>query len=271
MLPLPIVAPIIIGGVLLEVAWSHRRQLGLYTAKESATSVGTAVINQIASFVLLGWKYLVLVAAASLAPWTIPLNPATIVVGFLGVEFFYYWYHRLSHEVPTLWTMHFVHHSSPEYNLLVAPRLSAVAHLVSPLFFVPLALVGFSPEFITVTLALGLFLQFFLHTQTIGTLGPLEGLVNTPSAHRVHHGTNRQYIDRNYGSTLMVFDRLFGTYEPEGETVRYGVTTGHWGYNPFRLQFAPLWRHVTRKGWRREQQDDAGRNLEPAGETRVPA
>ena len=79
----------------------------------------------------------------------------------------------------------------------------------------------------------------------------LEGIINTPSAHRVHHGTNRRYIDRNYGNVLLVFDRLFGTYEPEGETVRYGVTTGHWGYNPLRLQFEPIWRHLTGRGWTR--------------------
>jgi sterol desaturase/sphingolipid hydroxylase (fatty acid hydroxylase superfamily) len=254
MLPLPIVGPVIVVGVLLELAWSRRRRLGVYTAKESAASVGTAVINQIASVALLGWKYLVLVGVASLVPWSIPLNVGTVVVGLLGVEFLYYWYHRLSHEVPVLWTMHFVHHSSPEYNLLVAPRLSAVAHLVSPFFFAPLALVGFSAEFIVLAIAVGLFFQFFLHTQAIGRLGPLEGIINTPSAHRVHHGTNRQYIDRNYGNVLMIFDRLFGTYEPEGETVRYGVTTGHWGYNPLRLQFSPLWRHVTGKGWNREKQ-----------------
>ncbi len=251
--PIAIPIAIIISFVLLELAWSRRHHLGLYTKKESMASIGTAIINQVASFALLGWKYLVLAGVASFAPWSIPLNALTVVIGFLGVEFCYYWYHRLSHEIPTLWTMHFVHHSSPEYNLLVAPRLSAVAHLVSPLFFVPLALIGLSPEFIMLTLSAGLFLQFFLHTQTIGQLGPLEGITNTPSAHRVHHGTNRQYIDRNYGSTLMVFDRLFKTYEPEAETVRYGVTTGHWGFNPLRLQFAPLWHHLTRQGWRREQ------------------
>lgn len=254
MLPVQFVAPLIVTGVLLELAWSHRRRLGLYTAKESMASIGTAVINQVASVALLGWKYLVLAGVASLAPWSVPLEAGTIVVGLLGIEFCYYWYHRLSHEVPALWTMHFVHHSSPEYNLLVAPRLSGVAHLVSPFFFAPLALIGFAPEFIVLALAAGLFFQFFLHTQTIGRLGPLEGIINTPSAHRVHHGTNRQYIDRNYGNVLMVFDRLFGTYEAEGETVRYGVTTGHWGYNPIRLQFAPLWHHLTGTGWRREKQ-----------------
>jgi len=267
MLPVPIVLPVVVGGVLLELAWSHRRRLGLYTRKESAASVGTAVINQIASVALLGWKYLVLAGVASLVPWSIPLNVGTVVVGFVGIEFFYYWYHRLSHEVPAMWTMHFVHHSSPEYNLLVAPRLSALAHLVSPFFFAPLALVGFSAEFIVLAIAVGLLFQFFLHTQTIGRLGPLEGIINTPSAHRVHHGTNRQYIDRNYGNVLMVFDRLFGTYEPEGEKVRYGVTTGHWGYNPLRLQFEPMWRHLTRRGWKREKQTA----VKAADTTEVPA
>jgi sterol desaturase/sphingolipid hydroxylase (fatty acid hydroxylase superfamily) len=265
MLPAWIVLPTLVVGVLLELAWSRRRRLRIYTAKESMASVGTAVINQIGSVALLGWKYFVLVGIASFVPWSIPLNAATVVVGFLGVEFFYYWYHRLSHENPTLWTMHFVHHSSPEYNLLVAPRLSAVAHLVSPFFFAPLVLVGFSPGFVVLAVAVGLFFQFFLHTQAIGRLGVLEGIINTPSAHRVHHGTNPQYIDRNYGNILMVFDRLFGTYEPEGDTVRYGVTTGHWGYNPLRLQFSPIWRHLTRRGWNREKQSP----VEPADTTEV--
>ena len=265
MLPVPIVLPVLVVGVLLELAWSHRHRLRLYTTKESLASIGTAVINQIGNVALLGWKYFVLLGVASFAPWSIPLNAGTVVLGFLGVEFFYYWYHRLSHENPTLWTMHFVHHSSPEYNLLVAPRLSAVAHLVSPFFFAPLALIGYSAEFIVLALAVGLFFQFFLHTQAIGRLGPLEGIINTPSAHRVHHGTNPQYIDRNYGNVLMVFDRLFGTYEPEAETVRYGVTTGHWGYNPLRLQFAPIWRHLTGRGWNREKQSP----VEPADTTEV--
>lgn len=254
MLPLYIIGPPVLIAVLAELLWSRRHRLGLYTLKETLASLGTAAINQIASVASLAWKYLVFAVAASFVPWSIPLNAGTIVLGFIGVEFFYYWYHRLSHEIPALWAMHFVHHSSPEYNLLVAPRLSAVANLVGPVFFLPMVMLGFSPEFVALALAAGLFYQFFTHTQTVGTLGPLEGIVNTPSAHRVHHGSNEQYIDRNYGGALMVFDRLFGTYEPEGETVRYGVTTGHWGYNPLRLQFVPIWRLLRGKDWRRERQ-----------------
>jgi sterol desaturase/sphingolipid hydroxylase (fatty acid hydroxylase superfamily) len=261
------VLPLVVAGVLLELAWSRRRRRGLYSRKESLASVGTAAINQIAAFVSLGWKYLVLGAVGGLVPWSIPLNVVTVVVGFVGVEFCYYWYHRLSHEVPALWAMHFVHHSSPEYNLLVAPRLSAVANFVSPIFFVPLALLGFSPEFTVLALSAGLLFQFFLHTQTVGRIGPLEGTVNTPSAHRVHHGTNPQYIDRNYGSTLMIFDRLFGTYEPEGETVRYGVTSGHWGYNPLRLQFAPIWQFLTGRGWTRQQPTEVAPVAQPVADS----
>ena len=252
MLPVLVVLPLAVVGVLAELAWSRRRQIRLYSLKESLASVGTAVINQVASVASLGWKYLVLAVVGGVVPWSIPLNVATVVVGFIAVEFFYYWYHRSAHEVSALWSMHFVHHSSPEYNLLVGPRLSAVANLVTPLFFVPLALVGYSAEFITIALAAGLFYQFFMHTQLVDRLGPLEGIINTPSAHRVHHGTNPQYIDRNYGGALMIFDRMFGTYEPEGEEVRYGVTSGHWGHNPIRLQFAPLWLLVRGKGWGRQ-------------------
>ena len=252
MLPVLVVLPLAVVGILAELAWSRRRRISLYSVKESLASVGTAAINQVASVASLGWKYLVLAAAGSFVPWSIPLNAATMVVGFIAVEFCYYWYHRSAHEIPALWSMHFVHHSSPEYNLLVGPRLSAVANLVTPLFFVPLALVGYSAEFIMIALAAGLFYQFFMHTQLVDRLGPLEGIINTPSAHRVHHGTNPQYIDRNYGGALMIFDRMFGTYEPEGETVVYGVTSGHWGYNPLRLQFAPLWLFIRGKGWGRQ-------------------
>lgn len=253
MLPLTALGPVIIVCMLAEFAWSHRQRLGLYSLKESLASVGTAVINQIAKVALLGWKYLVLAGVASFVPWSIQLNVGTVLVGYLAVELFYYWYHRASHEIPVLWTMHFIHHSSPEYNLLVAPRLSALSHLVTPFFFIPLVLVGYSPEFIVAALAIGLFLQFFLHTQAIGELGRLEGWINTPSAHRVHHGTNPEYIDKNYGGALIVFDRLFGTYQPEGDEVRFGVTTGHWGFNPFRLQFEPMWRFLIHLSWGREK------------------
>nr|WP_243436237.1 sterol desaturase family protein [Acanthopleuribacter pedis] len=159
----------------------------------------------------------------------------------MAVEFAYYWYHRFSHEIPFLWAIHHAHHSSTHMNLTTAVRLNWMGGFVSIPFFMPLVLLGLSPNMIVTALALNLLFQFFLHTEAIGKLGKLEGaLINTPAAHRVHHGTNPAYIDKNYGGVLIIFDRLFGTWEPEQEQVRYGVTTGPVRSNPFVIVFAPM-------------------------------
>ena len=174
--------------------------------------------------------------------FTLPAMPWAFLLTFVVADLAYYRYHRFSHEIPILWTMHHTHHSGMWMNLTAAVRLNWVANFVAPLFFAPLVLVGFSGEWLTASLALGLFCQFFLHTEAVGRLGWFEGkLLNTPSAHRVDHGSNRQYIDKNYAGAFIVWDRLFGTYEPEVEKVRCGVTSGFVGYNPFRIQLGPLW------------------------------
>lgn len=239
---------------LAEFVWARRNNIPTYTRNETLASIGTAALNRLGQVVSVVWKYFVFRQVAQFVPWSIPTTVGTVIVAFLLAEFFYYWFHRASHEVPLMWSMHFTHHSSPEYNMLVAPRLSVLNKFLSPLFFIPMIAMGFSPELTAGAVTAGLFFQLFLHTEAVGKLGRLEGIINTPSAHRVHHGSNPQYIDRNYGGSLMIFDRLFGTYEPEGEKVRYGVTTGHWGYNPFVLQFKPFWMYITRNGWRREKQ-----------------
>jgi len=152
-----------------------------------------------------------------------------------------------------MWTMHHTHHSSPWMNLTTAVRLNWLGSFVSPIFFVPFVLIGFSAEILILSLAIGLFYQFFLHTEAVGKLGFLEGwLLNTPSAHRVHHGSNKQYIDKNYGGMLIMFDRIFGTYEPEVEKVKYGVTSGNVGHNPFVINFLPLLQYF-RGEWKREK------------------
>ena len=126
-------------------------------------------------------------------------------------------------------------------NLTTAVRLNWVANFFAPAFFLPLVLIGFSAEWVAISLALGLFYQLFLHTEAIPRLGWFEGkFFNTPAAHRVHHGSNSIYIDKNYGGALIVWDRIFRTYQPETEKVNYGVTTGSVGYNPFVIQLAPL-------------------------------
>jgi sterol desaturase/sphingolipid hydroxylase (fatty acid hydroxylase superfamily) len=157
-------------------------------------------------------------------------SPAVFGLGYLGVDFLYYWYHRKSHEMGIFWAAHVVHHQSEEYNLAVALRQGALPY--SWLFYLPLALVGLPPTVFLTVSSLDTLYQFWIHTRTIGRLGPLEAVLCTPSNHRVHHGRNPKYIDRNYGGTLIVWDRLFGTYKQEDEEPVYGITTPLRSWNP---------------------------------------
>jgi sterol desaturase/sphingolipid hydroxylase (fatty acid hydroxylase superfamily) len=163
----------------------------------------------------------------------IPMSSAWAWVAcFLGVDFFYYWFHRTSHEVNAVWATHVVHHQSEEFNLTVALRQGAFQGAFSWVFYLPLALLGFPPLMFLTLSSVNTLYQFWIHTRAIGKLGPLEWVLNTPSNHRVHHGRNPKYIDRNHGGTLIVWDRLFGTYQAEEEEVAYGITTPLRSWNP---------------------------------------
>ena len=152
-------------------------------------------------------------------------------------DFCYYWYHRVSHEVRFFWAGHVVHHSSRRYTLATALRQSWTAPVLGMVFWMPLPLLGFRPEMVALMSSFSLLYQYWIHTETIGKLGPLEWVMNTPSHHRVHHGSNPQYIDRNHAGIFIVWDRLFGTFEPEVEKVVYGLTKDVGTYNPVTLQF----------------------------------
>jgi len=157
--------------------------------------------------------------------------PAWIVC-FLGVDFCYYWFHRKSHEMNALWAAHVVHHQSEEYNLSVALRQSSLQAGFSWVFYLPLALLGFPPVMFATLVAFNTLYQFWIHTRAIGRLGPLEWVFNTPSHHRVHHARNPEYIDRNHGGTLIVWDRLFGTFRREEQEPVYGITRPLASWNP---------------------------------------
>ena len=165
--------------------------------------------------------------------FSVPMESWTAwVVCFIGVDFLYYWFHRMSHEVNAFWAAHVVHHQSEEYNLAVALRQGAFQGWFSWAFYLPLALVGFPPLMFLTLSSINTLYQFWIHTRVIGRLGPLEWVLNTPSNHRVHHGRNPKYIDRNHGGTLIVWDRLFGTFKAEEEEPVYGVTTPLKSWNP---------------------------------------
>ncbi|USD64449.1 sterol desaturase family protein [Vibrio sp. SCSIO 43136] len=162
-------------------------------------------------------------------------------------DFCYYWFHRASHRVRWMWAAHVVHHSSEKMNFSTAFRQSLMYPLAGMwLFWVPLLVLGFEPQWVVFVVLLNLGLQFFVHTQWIRTLGPLEFIFNTPSHHRVHHGVNAQYIDKNYAGVLIIWDKIFGTFEPEAETVRYGISKPVNSFNPITVTFAE-WKAMLRE------------------------
>ena len=245
--------PVFLGLLLLE-AVSYRflpdeLERG-YEMRDTATSltmgVGSLVVGA-------PWKLVVLVVYAGLhqlAPWQLPMS-AWWAWGLLLVadDLAYYWFHRLHHEVRVLWASHVVHHSSQFYNLSTALRQSWTPMTSLP-FWLPLALAGFPPWAILLQQAISLLYQFFLHTERIDRLWrPIELVMNTPSHHRVHHASNARYLDRNYGGILIVWDRLFGTFQPEGERVRCGLTKNIETFNPVRVAFheyGAMWEDLRR-------------------------
>ena len=172
---------------------------------------------------------------------TVPLNGlASFAILFVGQEFCYYWYHRAAHRVRWFWATHAVHHSPNEFNLGIAYRFGWSGRLAgNAVFFVPMIWLGFPPQAVFAALALNLLYQFWLHTEWVPKLGWLEYVLNTPSHHRVHHASDADYVDKNYGGVLIMFDRLFGTFAAERDDLpcRYGLVTPLISHNPIRIAF----------------------------------
>jgi len=163
-------------------------------------------------------------------------SPVPWLIFFLGVDFCYYWFHRCAHRWNILWGAHVGHHQSEEYNLTTALRQSAFQYAFSWVFYLPLAILGCSPWMFLAQFSILKMYQFWLHTQAIGRIPLMEGIFSTPSSHRVHHAKNSIYVDKNYGGTLVIWDRLFGTWQPElaSETCHYGTTKPLSTWNPVR-------------------------------------
>jgi sterol desaturase/sphingolipid hydroxylase (fatty acid hydroxylase superfamily) len=217
----------------------------VYNLKETLCNLSILGMRRATQFVIVYLAIGPMQILHRFALFALPENTCTFIMALICVDFFYYWEHRIMHTVPLFWAFHEVHHSSPWFNLSTSYRLNLLDRLLGPLFFAPALLLGFTPKLVLTAFAINLTYQFFLHTQYVGKLGFLEGLINTPSAHRVHHGSNDIYLDKNFGGLFMIWDRLFGTYQPETETVKYGTTTGFISHNPLRVLingFILLWK-----------------------------
>ncbi|PTQ09417.1 sterol desaturase [Sphingomonas oleivorans] len=233
----PIFLTVVTITVLAEIVWRLRTGRG-YDHATALTSLGLAAGNIVMAALkgsILGGIY---AAIWSIAPVHLPMDDWRVwAAGFLAVEFAYYGFHRASHRVRWLWASHAVHHSAEQLTVLAALRLSwANFFSLGWIFYVPLILIGFDPRMVATLLAANLHFQFFLHSEAVGRLGPIEWIFNTPAHHRAHHASNEALIDKNYGGVLIIFDRLFGTLAPEtDEPIRYGLAHRPAELNPVRL------------------------------------
>jgi sterol desaturase/sphingolipid hydroxylase (fatty acid hydroxylase superfamily) len=234
--------PAFLALLLLELAWTRRlraeRRLLGYETRDTLASLSMGIGNVVISaFTTLGAVALWSFAHRHRVVDVTALHPA-IAAGllFLGEDLAYYAFHRTHHHVRVLWAAHVHHHSSRYFNLSTALRQPWLTPITGPWFWVPLALVGFTPPMILTAQAVSLLYQFWIHTEVIRKLpAPLEWVLNTPSHHRVHHGKNGLYLDRNHGGVLIVWDRWFGTFQAETEPVEYGLTKDIATFNPFRI------------------------------------
>jgi sterol desaturase/sphingolipid hydroxylase (fatty acid hydroxylase superfamily) len=226
-----------------------------YEVRDTITSLSMGIGSQIWGVLWALASFAGLTAVWALTPLRIDMTHWYAWVAlFFGEDLCYYAFHRASHRIRLFWASHVVHHSSRRYNFSTALRQEWTG-LGTFVFWVPLALVGFPVWAIYLQQSISLIYQFFLHTERIDQLPqPIELVWNTPSHHRVHHGMNAQYLDKNYAGILIVWDRLFGTFEPEVERPTYGITKQLSTYNPFRVGFHEWYaighdvRHATR--WR---------------------
>ena len=263
--------PVFLLLMALECAVARLRRRSPYRLADALSSVGLGalstylgVFTRLVTVGIYVWVYREARVATLDAG-----SPWVWATGLLLYDFLYYWNHRLGHEVNVLWAAHVVHHQSEEFNLSTALRQTGSGFLLSWLFYVPLAVLGFPPPLYLALSLIDLLYQFWIHTEQIGTLGLFDRIFASPSNHRVHHGINDVYVDRNYGGILIIWDRLFGTFQPElaAQPVVYGTRDPLRSWNPlwanlhtYAALFADAWRagswpdkvavFLRRPGWR---------------------
>lgn len=223
----------------LELLADRLKKTENYRFNDSLTNISCGIEQQILGVfirTLLIFGYIWLYYNARFITFPIDVWWSWVIL-FLGVDFFYYWFHRYAHEISLFWGGHIVHHQSEEYNLTVALRQGAFQTFFSTLFYLPLAVLGFDPIMFIVVNQFQTLYQFWIHTKAIGKMPRwFEFIFNTPSHHRVHHGVNPKYIDRNHAGTLIIWDRMFGTFQEEEEEVVYGITKPVASWNPVWAQ-----------------------------------
>ncbi|HIN40297.1 MAG TPA: sterol desaturase family protein [Flavobacteriales bacterium] len=223
-------------GVELLVARLKNEQH--YRLNDAITSIACGVSSEVVGvFIKSAFFFAYILIFEHLKIYEIPNTIWSWIILFFGVDFFYYWFHRKSHEINMIWATHIVHHQSEEYNLSTALRQAWFQTAFSWVFYLPLAFVGFDPKMFIAVKGINLVYQFWIHTKMIGRMGVLEWFMNTPSHHRVHHGKNPKYLDKNYAAVFIIWDRMFGTFQKEEEEPVFGTTKTLESFNPVWTNF----------------------------------
>ena len=225
--------------LIVEVVCDAVMRRELYEVKDTAASLTMGIGNVLVGIATKAVAFAALTAVHRFAIFNIGYQWWAWLLAFAGDDFTYYWFHRTSHECRLFWASHVIHHSSQRYNLGTALRQTWTGGFMTFIFWLWLPFVGFPPVMVLTMQAISLLYQFWIHTELIRSMGPAESILNTPSHHRVHHASNPRYIDRNHAGTLIIWDRLFGTFEPEDSHDRpiYGLTKNINSYNPLRIAF----------------------------------
>lgn len=241
--PVALAIPFFVLAIVLEILLARMgRARARYEVRDTAASLAMGLGSNVAGLALAGVTFAAAVWAYEHRLFSIPMTALWAwVVLFLAEDLTYYWFHRLSHERRLWWAAHVNHHSSQHYNLSTALRQTWTGGVAGTwLLWLPLSLLGFPPAMVAIQKGVSLVYQFWIHTEAIGRMPAwFEAVFNTPSHHRVHHARNPRYLDRNYAGVLIVWDRLFGTFEPErdDEPCRYGLVKNIGSFNPLRIAF----------------------------------
>ena len=231
--------PFFIVTLIIESIITSKKNMNSYTLKDASASISMGLGN-----VFLGIFAKIIVLAAltyvymNFRFFTIPFVWWAWILIFFAEDLAYYWFHRISHENRFFWASHIIHHSSQKYNLSTALRQTWTGSFVSFIFWLPLPLLGFHPVMILAQMSISLIYQYWIHTELINQMPKwFENLFNTPSHHRVHHATNPQYLDRNHAGILIIWDKIFGSFEPEIEKPVYGLVKNIDTFNPIKIAF----------------------------------
>ena len=261
--------PVFIVLMLAEYAWGRAKGRNTYQLNDTVTNVSLGMLSQVVAVftpVLVVGIYTAIFSSVALWPdaalWTTWVGS---LIALIFYDFCYYWQHRLGHRVAVLWAAHVVHHQSQGYNLSTALRQPSTYALFNWMFYVPMAVAGVPPLVFGVVALVDLLYQFWVHTEHVGKLGWFDRWFCSPSNHRVHHGVNDPYLDRNYGGILIIWDRLFGTFKEEGEASIYGTRKPVNSWNPLWANTEVYWA-LLQDSWRTRHWSDKLRVwLKPPG------